>query len=592
MPERVRTAPTSGNAYMRDLVETSLLAAVVGALTGFVAIGVRYAISFFTGVFFRGRPELEFTSPALHGLGPWVIVVPALGAAVAYVIVRATTGDHRIRGSTDVVRSVFQRGGRMSTRQLSGHAAATIIQVGSGGSAGREGAMVQFGAVLGQWASRVMGSSVRHRKILLAAGGAAAVGATFNTPIAGVLFAHEVILLEWTTRAFVPLTVASAMGTMVATRFLGDQPAFPIPPYELASGREIVFYLALGVLAGLLSILILRSIGWSDRLFARIPGPEWTKPVIGGLMLGVLAYFVPSVLGVGYETVQQTLEGDFVATLLFGVLLAKVAAFAITRGSTGASGSFSPSFFMGATLGGTFGAVVHYLFPSWTGNAAAYAMVGMAAVYAATTRASLTAIVMMYEMTHTFSIVIPLMLAVVVADALAKSYGRGNYYRMPGGKESVSPETDAAVNILDLVQVNEIMTKNVETVQADAPVRQVVEKRFSTGHQGYPVVDAQGNLVGIVTSTDMRTRVKEGDLDRPIREFMTPDPAHVFPAASVHDALMQMVARNIGHLPVVHDEDPRRVVGFLTRQDVLGVERRALAEEERHDPYFHWPRRR
>ncbi|HWH09040.1 MAG TPA: CBS domain-containing protein, partial [Candidatus Thermoplasmatota archaeon] len=150
----------------------------------------------------------------------------------------------------------------------------------------------------------------------------------------------------------------------------------------------------------------------------------------------------------------------------------------------------------------------------------------------------------------------------------------------------------AAVNVLDLVQVNEIMTKAVETVQADAPVRQVVEKRFSTGHQGYPVVDAEGRLVGIITSTDMRTKVKEGDLDRPVRDFMTRDPAHVFPGATAHDALMEMVARNIGHLPVVHDEDPRRIVGFLTRQDVLGVERRIMAEEERHDPYFHWPRRR
>ena len=576
---------------MRDLVETSLLAAVVGALTGFVAIGVRWAIAFFTGVFFRGRPELEFQSPIVNALGPWVIVVPALGAALAYVIVRTVTGDERIRGSTDVVRSVFQRRGRVSTRKLAGHATGTIVQVGSGGSAGREGAMIQFGAVLGEWASRLMGSSARHRKILLAAGGAAAVGATFNTPIAGVLFAHEVILLEWTTRAFVPLTVSSAMGTMVATRFLGAEPAFPIPHYELASGREIVFYLALGILAGLLSILILRSIGWSDRLFARIPGPGWTKPVVGGLMLGVLAFFVPSVLGVGYETVQQTLEGDFVATLLAGVLLAKVAAFAITRGSTGASGSFSPTFFMGATLGGVFGAVVHHLFPDWTGNAAAYALVGMAAVYAATTRASLTAIVMMYEMTHTFSIVIPLMLAVVVADALAKAYGRGNYYRMGSGKEAISAETDAVVNVLDLVQANEIMTRNVETVRADAPVRQVVEKRFSTGHQGYPVVDAKGRLVGIITSTDMRTKVKDSDLDRPVRDFMTKDPAHVFPGATVHDALMEMVGRNIGHLPVVDDEDPQKLVGFLTRQDVLGVEKRILQDEQRDDPYFHWLRR-
>lgn len=577
---RATPAPTSGHAYMRDLLETSSLAAIIGALTGLIAVGVRIAIAFLTGLFFRGTFEWEFRTPMENELGLWLILVPALGASIAFVIVRLSTGETRIRGSTDVVRSVFTREGKVSKRRLTGHAAATMVQVGSGGSAGREGAMIQLGAALGAAASRFVGSSVRHRKILLASGGAAAVAATFNTPIAGVLFALEVILLEWTTRAFIPLTVSSAMGTLVASKFLGDEPTFPIPPYELATGRELALYIVLGILAGLLSIAILRSIGLSDRLFQRIPGPEWTKPVIGGLMLGGLAFFVPQVLGVGYETVQETLSGSLGAGILLGVLLAKVIAFAITRGSTGASGSFSPSFFMGAALGGVFGAIVHSLFPTWTGGPAGYALVGMAAVYAAVTRASLTAIVMMYEMTHTFSIVIPLMIAVVVADALAKAYGRGNYYRMPGARPTAVAEPDAVVNVLDLVNVGEIMTKDVETVHAEAPVRRVVEKRFSTGHQGYPVIDADGKLVGIITAADMRGKVKEGQLDDPVSAFMTKDPVTVTPSTTSHEALSDMVRLSIGHLPVVDDADHRKLLGIVTRQDLIGVERR-LEDDER-----------
>lgn len=581
-------APTRGNPYMRDLLETSVLAAVIGALTGLVAIGVRIAIAFVTGVSFRQRVELSFTHfipPFLNDLGPWVIVVPAVGALVGWVIVRVVAKDDRIRGSTEVVRGVATRRGKVSRRALVAHSLATIVTVGAGGSAGREGAMVQLGAALGMMASNLRGASVRHRKVLLAAGGAAAIGATFNTPIAGVIFAAEVILVEWSTRSFIPLTVSSAMGVLVASRFLGDEPAFPIPAYELVTATELWLYLVLGVLAGILSIASLRALHGSDRLFARIPGPAWVRPVIGGLVVGLVAFYVPQVLGVGYETVSDVLHGRYLEAygILAIILFAKLFAFAITRGSGGASGAFSPALFMGAALGGVFGAIVNVAFPGVVGGPGAYALVGMGAVFAAVTRASLTAIVMLYEMTHTFSIVIPIMLAVVVADALAKAYGEGNYFRGMRGERAMI-ETDAAVNVLDVVDVREIMTKQVESVTASSPVRHVVEKRFTTGHQGYPVVDDLGSLVGIITATDMRRKVKEGDLDRPVSEFMTVDVVTVTPSTSAHEALTEMVRMDVGHLPVVDDKDARKLVGFLTRTDLVGVEKRVIAEEERQEP--------
>lgn len=567
---------------MRDLIETSLLAAGIGAVTGLAAIGVRIAIAWVTGVAFRQRfDEVEvFRPPALNDLGPWVIVVPAIGAGIAWMLVRVISKDDRVRGATEVVRSVATRRGRVSRRGLFGHASATVVSVGSGGSAGREGAMVQLGAMFGMMASIFLGQSVRHRKILLAAGGAAAIGGTFNTPIAGVIFAMEVILLEWTTRAFVPLTIASAMSTLVTTSVLGTgEPAFPIPSYELASIRELWLYLLLGILAGLLAIAVIRSLGASDRAFALLPGPVWLRPIAGGLLVGVIGYLVPEVFGVGYETVNNAIQGDFIARNLAIILLAKLLAFAITRGSGGASGAFSPSLFLGAALGGVFGTLVAVAFPGATGGAGAYALVGMAAVYAAVTRASLTAVVMLYEMTHTFSVVIPVMLAVVVADALSVAYGAGNFYRR-GAANRAAIETDAAVNILDVVSVGEIMAKDVDTVRSEEPVRTVVEKRFATGHQGYPVRDANDRLVGIITATDMRRKVKENDLERPVKEFMTPEPICVTPSTSAHEALTEMVRMDVGHLPVVDEADGKKLVGFVTRTDLIGVERRVYEEEE------------
>jgi CIC family chloride channel protein len=587
--------PASGNAYLRDLLETSLLAAIVGALTGLVAVGVRLVIAFITGVFFRQELRISFLTPQVHSLGPWVILVPAVGGLLAYLVVRWAAGDDRIRGATEVVRGVSTRKGKVSPRKLAGHATATMVSVGSGGSAGREGAMVQLGGALGQMASAVTGSSARHRKILLAAGGAAAIGSTFNTPIAGVIFAHEVILVEWTTRSFIPLTVASAMGTLVSTQFLGTEPAFPIPEYQLVTGYEIWLYLLLGVLAGLLAIAVLRSLSVSDRAFQLFPGPVWVRPVLGGLLVGVIGYLIPEVFGVGYETVRDALMGDFVAVGLAVILLAKLVAFAITRGSGGASGAFSPSLFLGSALGGVFGAVVNAVLPGQVGSAGAYALVGMAAVYAAVTRASLTAVVMLYEMTHTFSIVIPVMLTVAVADALSKAYGEGNFYRRSGRPGGSTLETDASVNILDVVSVGEIMTKKVETVSADGPVRQFIEKRFATGHQGYPVMDRLGNLVGIVTSTDLREKVKDEDLDQPTRRYMTMDVVSVTASTTAHEALTEMSRLAIGHLPVVDEKDPKKLVGFLTRSDLIGVERRILEDETRERPYLPdalWPFRR
>jgi CIC family chloride channel protein len=582
---RTTRGPLTGTAYLRDLAETSLLAALIGACTGLIAVGVRLAIAFVTNVAFRDEVDLTFRSPVDNALGLWIVFVPAVGALLAYVVVRFLSQDHRIRGSSEVVRSVAMQRGEVSPRKVVGHATGTILSVGTGGSAGREGAMVQLGAALAMVASLAVGASARHRKLLLAAGGGAAIGATFNTPIAGVIFAMEVILLEWSTRAFIPLTVASAMGTLVATHFLGDQPAFPIPANELVSGRELFLYVLLGILCGLLAILLSRLLAASDVLFASLPGPEWLAHVWGGLLIGLVGFLAPQVFGVGYETVEEVLQGNFVVTLLAGVVLAKLVAYAITRGSSGSSGAFSPSFFLGSALGGIFGALVHIAFPTWTGTAGAYALVGMAAVYAAVTRASLTALVMLYEMTHSFSIVIPLMIAIVVADALAKAYGSPAYFR-GGHAGERSLEADASANILDLVTVGEIMSAPVETVREDAPVRALVEKRFATGHQGYPVVDAESRLVGIMTSTDMRRKVKDDDLDKPVREFMTPDPSIVTREASAHEALTEMVHLDVGHLPVVDAKDRRRLVGILTRTDLVGVERRLLAEEERADGFL------
>ncbi|MHB8605592.1 MAG: chloride channel protein, partial [Thermoplasmatota archaeon] len=514
-------------------------------------------------------------------VGIFVVLIPVVGALVAAFIVRAGAEDRRIKGVSDLVETVTHRQGRLNPRKVSSHALATAVSVGSGGSAGREGIIVQFGAVAGSLVSAFGGVSVRERKTLLAAGAAGAIAATFNTPIAGIIFAIEVVLLEFRTRSFVPLAVSSVAATAVAVRFLGDQPSFPVPTFALVSPYEFPLYALLGVLAGLLAGAELGLLERSQRWFARVPGPWWLAPAAGGALVGAVAFWVPGALGIGYEWVRVALVGGFTLPILLILAAAKLISFAITKGSGGASGGFSPSLFMGAMAGGAFGIIVHGVFPTVTATSGAYALVGMAAVYAGVTRASLTAIVMLFEMTRNFEVVLPVILAVVLAEFVAKSFVGGSLYARHG----VAPtENDMAVNILDLVSVEQIMSKKVEAVKPSMTLREVVDRSFSTGHQGFPVVNLTGDLVGIITTSDLRRKVKPSEMGKLVKDVMTRDLVVATPGESAHRALTRMVTHGIGHLPVVDPDERTRLVGFLTRSDVVDVEKRALAEEAKSEP--------
>jgi len=557
------------------------LAVVMGLLGGAAAILFRGLLFSLNSLFFHQELSLTFRPPLEHHLGPWVLVVPALGGLVVGWITTRFAPEAKGHGVPEVMAAVAERGGRMRPRVVLAKALASGVCIGSGGSSGREGPIVQIGSAAGSALGQLLRLETRDLKVLVGCGATAGIAATFNTPLAGVLFAIELILLEFRTRSFVPLVISSVFATILSRSFLGRQPAFIVPPYAFQSPMELWFYLILGLIAAGVGVLIIELLYGLEDAFERLKLHPVLKPALGGLMLGALGFFVtPRIFGVGYETVDAILQGAFgdpalpLAGLLLGLGLLKVLALSITLGSGGSGGVFAPSLFIGAAVGGAFGVAVNALFPGVAAPYPAYALVGMAAVFAAASRATLTSIVMLFEMTRDYHIILPLMFACVVATIVAWVLYPETIYTKKLARRGLKIEKDLEVNVLRTRFVADVMTQaaRVIAVTPAMTLRQVRNLILETGHQGFPVLDESGKLVGIVTGHDILEALKkdrERARDWPVSAVMKQELVVAYPEETLDLVWERMRLHGIGRLPVVDRRDPSRLLGIVTRGDLI-----------------------
>lgn len=575
IPASRRAPPT-----FADRVGLAILAAVLGVVAGLLAVAVRRVINVITNAAFYGAYGWSFRSPAeaQDRLGLWIVLVPAVGAVAAVLLVRWTTGAQRVRGTGEVVASSLFSGGRLEGFKTVVHALATLVGLGTGASAGREGAIVQLAAAVGSRGADLLRLTVVNRRTLLAAGAAAAISATFNTPIAGIVFSMEVILLELRARSFGPIAIASVAASVVGRAILGDQPSFPVPVYKLVSVYELPIYLALGLVAGAVTAAFLRSSDWVTDLFAAARLPYWVRPVVGGLWVGALGFAVPRSLGVGYETVRTALNGNLALGVLLTLLFAKVLAYAFTQGSGGATGAFSPSLFVGSMLGGAFGLAAQTALPDLVGPPGAYALVGMAAVYGAAARATLTTLVMLFEMTRTYDIILPIILAVVTADLVTRTFHRESVYTAKFARTGLPTEFEMELSTLDTTRVQDAMTRDVVTIAPQDTIKDVIGTTLRTGHHGFPVIDPDLGLVGIITESDLRTKVGAQELERAVESIMSRDVVVAYPEETLRSALERMLQFRVDHLPVLKTRDVPSLVGLVTRSDVLRTVNQPLGE--------------
>ncbi|MBL7008290.1 MAG: chloride channel protein [Planctomycetes bacterium] len=562
------------NAYLKQStnVYMVLVAIFIGLVGGYGAVGFRLLIVQLQLWIWRPQGPISDSGGLLEWVRElpwwWVVAAPALGGLAVGWIVDTFAKEARGHGVPEVMEAVALRHGRIRPRVVAAKTLASGICIASGGSVGREGPIVQIGSAIGSTVGQFLKVSPRRLRTLVGCGAAAGIAATFNAPVAGALFAVEVILGDFGVPQFSPIVIASVVATVVSRQHLGDLPAFEIPHYSMEHPGELAAYAVLGLLAGLLAILFTRSLHTSEELFERLPLPAPLKAMAGGAAVGAIALLAPQVLGVGYEAMNQALTQAPGAWLLVGLLFAKVLAVSLTIGSGGSGGVFAPSLFLGASLGGAVGAVVQVWFPG-AAPPGAYALVGMGAVVAAATHAPITAIMILFELTTDYKIILPLMISCIIGTLVMTRLHGDSIYTIKLRRRGVNIRDGQDVDLLRRIPVREVMRAEMATAAPQDPLLPLLQRLYHGQENCVYVVDAEGRLTGVIALNQMRSVLEDIGLVQNL--LLAEDVALAeWPSAKAGDTL-DLVLRRLDQgyrdeLPVV---DQRRLVGVVHVADVL-----------------------
>lgn len=509
---------------------------------------------------------------ALTPLGPWTIaLLPALGGLLVGLLWHYFVGEERYHGVAGIMEAVALVGGRLEYRLGPVKTLAAAISIGGGASVGPEDPSVQIGANLGSFAGQKLRFSDDWIRTLVAAGVAAGISAAFNAPIAGVFFALEIVLGEITGGSLGVIVLAAVISAVFTQAVSGQQPAFRVPAYSFHSADELPLYLVLGVLAGLVAALYVTALYQAKDLFGRWHVPTWLKTTTAGLSVGIIGIWLPQVFGVGYDTIDTIFNGpELVLSLLVLLLVAKLALTAISIGGGFPGGVFAPSLFLGATLGAAYGTVIEGMFPKLLIAPQAYAMVGMAAVLAASVHAPLTAIILLFEMTQDYHIILPLMFAVIIAMLLAQWLRKDSVYSLALSRKGLRLQRGRDIEVLEGISVRDVMETDMLTLRDADSLTAATEVFNRTRHHGLAVVNGEGDLVGILTLQDVeRAQAASVGETCTVGDACIRDLIVTYPDESIGAALRRMSTRDIGRLPVVDRDNPRRLRGLLRRIDLV-----------------------
>jgi chloride channel protein, CIC family len=515
----------------------------------------------------------------LGSFGNWtVVLIPALGGLVVGLIVHFLVGEERHHGVAGIMESVALAGGRLRYRRIPAKAAAAAVSIGSGASVGPEDPSVQIGANLGSMFGQYLHMSDERMRTLVAAGSAAAIAAAFNAPIAGVFFALEIVLGEVGGSGLGMVVVAAVVSSVFTQAVSGTQPAFHVPAYALNSIWELPLYLVLGLLAGPIAAVYISLLYTMQDFFRGLHLPRWVKPAVAGLGVGLVGLFLPQIFGVGYETIEQILGGEYVSVgLLLALLVAKLVLTPVSIGGGFMGGVFAPSLFIGATLGDAYGLVARRLFPNLGIAEPAFAMVGMAAVLAGAVHAPLTAILLLFEMTHDYRIILPLMFSVAVSMLVAQFFQHDSVYTLGLARKGIRLNRGRDVEVLQAITVAEVMYADTLALPESTSLEEAAELFANTRRHGLPVTDENGDLVGIFTVQDLDAALSREKKLKTVGEACTRQLVIVYPDETLGTALRRMSQRDLGRLPVVARDNPRQLLGVLRRSDVIRSYEIALA---------------
>jgi chloride channel protein, CIC family len=546
-----------------------LISLFVGVAAGYGAVLFHEAVRVVQEFFFVHMRGLFASTP----WSPYVVLLfPAAGGLVVGIISRYISSEAHGHGVPEVINAVIAKGGYLRPSLIVSKIITSALSIGSGGGAGREGPIIMIGAAAGSGVGQFFRLSSDQLRTLVAAGAAGGIAAIFNAPLGGVMFAIEIILGDFSVRSFSPIVISAVVATAISRTYLGNHPTFVATDYQLVSNYELVFYLGMGLLAGVMSVWFIKMLFAVEDFFGKLRKvPLVLRPALGGLGVGIMLIWLPELAGYSYDINNLAIQGKADVVLLGMVFLLKPVACGLTLGSGGSGGVFAPALKAGAAFGGFIGFILHVLFPSFTASSGAYALVGMGALVAGTMHAPLTAMVIIFEISNTYQVILPIMFASVSASVVARVLLKQSVYTMPLKREGIDIGYGINLSIVHRITVRELMRDQFISLRQDTLIQTIINHVEKSNQTVFPIEDEEKKLIGIIRFPDLRQVLTERELPSYLmaHDIMVRD----FPVLTIDDTLDNVLKTfelgDADALPVIRGAGDRTVVGIVRQEDAL-----------------------
>lgn len=552
-----------------------------GTLMLIVAIAIGAAAGLTALIFETSYDWLNerLLSPALDNQWPSyvIIFIPALGGLLVGILMKLSRQHSNGHGVPEVIESVNLRAGLIRFWKALVKTIAAILTLGFGGSAGPEGPMVHMGSAIGSVGGRLIGSSEEHTKVMISCGAAAGLAAIFHAPITGVIFVLEVILVDFSLDTFIPIIAASITATVFVRATWGQGALLPGSTYTFQSLWEAPLYLILGLLCAVVSVLFISIFKRTEEFGEKIKIPAVLKPAVGGLIVGIVAVKFPQVLSDGYGPINTALSTSVPLALALVLIVAKLLSTSVTLSSGGSGGMFAPTLFLGAMTGTAFGSWVVAEFPHLGLSPGAFALVGMGAAMAGTLFAPVTAVIMIFEITNNYFLILPMMIASIVSLAVARRFSRDSVYTLALTRKGIQLHCGRDENLLRSLSIGSIMRYDFATIHENWPVAKVFDRLSRSPYSTLAVVDDDDRFVGILPFETLRQLINENSLSWLLiaKELLNADVSVLRPDEDLREALAKFASQNVSELPVL-DATGTHIVGMLSRGDLLTAYNHAL----------------
>jgi H+/Cl- antiporter ClcA len=558
-----------GNRH-RTLV-ISAIAVGIACFAALAAEALIALIGLITNLGFYGRFSFAFTSPRDNTLGLAVVLVPVIGALIVGVMARYGSPAIRGHGIPEAMERVLYNQSRISARVTLLKPLSAAVSIGTGGPFGAEGPIIATGGALGSLVGQVLQITADERKVLLAAGAAAGMAATFGSPVSAILLAVELLVFEYRPRSLIPIALASTVAAAVRMAFHGSAPVFAMPDLSSPSGTALASYVLLGAVVGLLSVYITRAVYAIEDAFERLPVHWMWWPAIGAVVVGVVGFLEPRTLGVGYDNIDQILSGSIVGYALAALVVLKLISWSVALGSGTSGGTLAPLFTIGGGLGSMLAAGGMLVFPGFQFDIRVAGLVGMAAMFSGASHAMLTSIIFAFETTRQPLGLLPLLGGCSAAYLISIMLMRHSIMTERLARRGAPVPTEYTADYLHQLLVRDHASTGVATIRSDETVEAALARVSGTpaerAHNGFPVVTADGRLVGVVTRRDLNDPT--APRSKPVGEILKRPPVVIHPDNTLREAADHMVHEKVGRLPVIPRKGPPKVIGIITRSDLL-----------------------